>query len=133
MATMRRWRWSSSWTVPRMRANPLPARKRNSELDLSVQRKAAFRAAFSFWRVSLLCRGDLDFARSEQLRDLFCGQRPAEQEALNEIAAMILKKRELLGVFNTFGHHVELETMRHCDDRLGDRDILGVARQILDE
>ena len=44
--------------------------------------------------------------------------RAAEQVALNEVAARALKKLVLLQAFDAFGDHLQMQGVRHDDDRL---------------
>ena len=59
--------------------------------------------------------------------------RLAEQIALHFVATTLAQERRLLGGFDAFGDKGHAERLAHADDRLGDRPVLGILRQILDE
>src|SRR5665213_1241003 len=56
-------------------------------------------------------------------------QWPRDQESLRFLAAMALQEFVLRGGFDAFGDHAQVERMRQCDDRDGDRLVVAVLFQ----
>ncbi|KQV52080.1 hypothetical protein ASC93_05445 [Massilia sp. Root335] len=60
-------------------------------------------------------------------------QRPAEVEALDLIAAIAPEQGQLGHGFHALGDDVELQAVRHPDDRFGDGGVVGIGRDVADE
>ena len=59
--------------------------------------------------------------------------RPADEIALHVVAAAGPQEIDLRLGFHAFGDHLDLQLLRQRDDRAGDRLVVVVARNILDE
>src|SRR3972149_10731759 len=72
-------------------------------------------------------------APPQQRGELVVRDGPAEIEALRFIAGVVAQKRLLLHRLYAFGDDSEIEALAHGDDRLGDRLVVGVLRNVADE
>ena len=69
----------------------------------------------------------------QDLAEPVCIDRVAEEVALRVVAAMLAQEVELLLVLDAFRDHLELEAVRHVDDRVDDRRVVAVDRDVADE
>ena len=60
-----------------------------------------------------------------------CGQGCRKIITLPQIATQAGEEGQLCGVFDPFPHHLEIQTMRQCDDGANDGSVIGIARNIL--
>ena len=72
-------------------------------------------------------------AQRHHLVGALVGQRPAEQIALDGVAAEVAHPLEILGGLDAFGGDVHPEALGELDDRLDDRDVLRPRAGFADE
>ena len=61
------------------------------------------------------------------------GHRPAEQIALDKVAAELVEKFELLDGFNPLGDYLQVQGMGHEDNGLNDLHVLAGGRDVLNK
>src|SRR4029079_16422694 len=81
------------------------------------------------WRLTPRCRS----VRAEQRRELVRGYGRAEVVTLHLVARAFAQERLLLGRLDAFGDDRQAQGLTHRDDRLGNRAIFRVARDLADE
>jgi hypothetical protein len=74
-----------------------------------------------------------DRARSQQLIECLCAQRPRVQKTLLQVAAAAEQKVSLLRGLDTFGHHLQAKLAAKGDDRPGESSVAAAASGVGDE
>ena len=79
--------------------------------------------------------GSMDQPRAapQQFQKLGRRQGAREQVALHLVAVVAAQQIELLARLHPLGDHLELQALGERDDRLRDRGVVGVGRDVLDE
>src|SRR6185369_10159810 len=71
--------------------------------------------------------------REQHLAEPLRVDRVAEQMPLRIVAAVLAQELELLLGFDAFRDDLELEAMRHLDDRIDDCRVIAIDRDVADE
>src|SRR2546429_1217708 len=115
---------SANWP----RSHRHPARALEPAVGTAPDHRAAARPSGS----RLAVPGDLRRVREEEI-DLVRRCRPREEEALGEVAAELPQRRELPVRLDAFGDREQAEGVSEADEVRGDRGVLRVVLDALDE
>src|SRR5690606_13837799 len=122
---------SSPWTTRPRRAR---CRRRRSRTPRTAPRLAtSWRAPTARPVRERRGSGAQTGAALQKLEQLARRQRPGEQVTLHLVAAVAAQQLELTARFDPLGDHLEAQALGERDDRLGDRGVVRIGGDVLDE